>query len=89
MSDQTIRAFAFVLLAIGVFMAGIIVLIISTGLFANAISRDLSKKSLVPTETVTRFTMKIEDRDSVRKMIRVVECLRHEDHVQQTYSTAC
>lgn len=89
LSDQAIRSFAFVLLATGVFMAWIILLIVSIGLFCYATSPDLSKKSLVPTETITRFTVEIEDRDAARKMSRVVECLRHEHHVQQTSSTAC
>lgn len=44
---------------------------------------------IAPIETITRFTMEIEDRDTARKMSRVVECLRHEHHVQQTSSTAC
>lgn len=47
------------------------------------------QKSLVPIETTTRFTVEIEDRDVARKMSRVVECLRHEHHAQQTSSTAC
>lgn len=44
---------------------------------------------LAPTETTTRFTMEIEDRDTALKMSRVVECMRQESHVLKTSTTAC
>lgn len=74
------------------FLPGIAIIFISiviTIMMVVSSCEQQSQKSLVPIETVTRFTMEIEDRDAARKMSRVVECLRREHHVQQTSSTAC